>query len=239
MIPLHCQRVMTRSGSRHVSLATISVNTTMENDVGLRQTMAGACLMTGCWAGSALAADGPMNIDHKLNYENAGIWKRSNQTALAGVLIGGEIMGALWEGRDTRLGQTFYQAIDASAIGAVSSELLKHTFRRLRPTQTDDPNQWWEHGGRSFPSGEVTLAAAVVTPFILEYAHDHPAVYALELIPLYDAAARMKMHAHWQSDVLVGWALGSLTGYYAHSRATSLTVGLLPRGLTVGWRGKF
>jgi hypothetical protein len=205
----------------------------------LRRTIVGACMLAGCWFGSALAAGGPLSIDHKLHYENSGISKRSNQTALAGVLIGGEVLGALWEGSDTRLGKTFYQAIDASAIGAVSSELLKHTFRRLRPTQTDDPNQWFEHGGRSFPSGEVTLAAAVVTPFILEYGRDYPAIYALELIPLYDAVARMKVHAHWHTDVLAGWALGSLAGYYAHSRGRSLTVGLLPRGISVGWRTKF
>jgi len=51
----------------------------------------------------------------------------------------------------------------------------------------------------------VTLTASVVTPFVLEYAQDHPGVYALELIPLYDAVARMKVHGHWQTDVLAGW----------------------------------
>ncbi|WP_426101918.1 phosphatase PAP2 family protein [Massilia sp. TSP1-1-2] len=180
-----------------------------------------------------------MGIDSKLNYDNQGIWKRSNQKALAGVLIGGEIVGALWEGSDTRLGRTFYQAIDASIVGAVSSEVLKRTFRRERPSQTDDPNDWFKRGGRSFPSGEVTLAASVVTPFVLEYGHDHPAVYALELIPLYDAQARMKTHGHWQTDVLAGWALGTLAGYYAHSRSESFTVGFVPRGISVGWKSKF
>ncbi|MFL6659336.1 MAG: phosphatase PAP2 family protein [Massilia sp.] len=197
------------------------------------------CLAVSGWTGAALAGDGPLGIDHRLHEDNAGIWKRSNQLTLAGALIGGELLGALWEGSDTRLGRTFYQAIDASVIGGVSSEVLKHTFRRLRPTQTDDPNQWFEHGGRSFPSGEVTLASAVVAPFVFEYGHDHPAVYALELIPLYDAAARMKVRAHWQTDVLAGWALGTAAGYYAHKRSESFTVDILPRGLTVGWKGKF
>ncbi|MFC5549109.1 phosphatase PAP2 family protein [Massilia aerilata] len=197
-------------------------------------------MLTAIGSGNvALAGGGPLGSDRQLGYDNQGIWKRSNQTALQGVLIGGEVLGALWEGSDTRLGKTFYQAIDASALGAVSSEVLKHTFRRLRPNQTDDPDQWFKHGGRSFPSGEVTLAASVVTPFVLEYAQDHPAAYALELIPLYDAVARMKVHGHWQTDVLAGWAIGTATGYYAHRRAQSLTVGVLPRGLTVGWRTKF
>ena len=203
-----------------------------------RLAVATLCLTTIC-SGAALAGDGPLGIDSKLNYDNQGIWKRSNQKAVVGLLIGGELAGALWEGRETRLGRTFYQAIDASIIGAASSEVLKRGFRRLRPSQTDDPNDWFKHGGRSFPSGEVTLAASVVTPFVLEYGHEHPAVYALELIPLYDAQARMKTHGHWQTDVLAGWALGTLAGYYAHSRSESLIVGVLPRGITVGWRTKF
>lgn len=203
----------------------------------IKQTLA-AFVLTATSAG-AFAGHGPLGIDSKLNFDDQGIWKRSNQKALAGVLIGGELFGALWEGSDTRLGRTFYQAIDASLIGAASSEVLKRTFRRARPSQTDDPGDWFQRGGRSFPSGEVTLASAVVTPFVLEYGHDHPAVYALELIPLYDAEARMKTHGHWQTDVLAGWALGSLAGYYAHTRSNSLTVGILPRGITVGWKSKF
>jgi hypothetical protein len=67
--------------------------------------------------------------------------------------------------------------------------VLNNTFRRLRPSQTDDPNQWFKHGGHSFPSGEVTAISAIVTPFVLEHREDHPAVYALELLPLYDAEA--------------------------------------------------
>jgi undecaprenyl-diphosphatase len=205
----------------------------------IRTAVLAVFLATASCGGVALANDGPLGIDKKLNLDDQGIWKRSNQKALMGVLVGGEIAAALWEGRDTRLGRTLFQSIDATVIGAVSSEVLKHTFRRLRPYQTDDPNQWFKSGGRSFPSGEVTTAAAVITPFVLEYGHDHPAVYALELIPLYDAEARMKTHGHWQTDVLAGWALGTLAGYYAHGRGESFTVGVLPRGVTVGWRKKF
>jgi len=196
-------------------------------------------LAVASYGGIAQASGGPLGIDSKLNYDDNGIWKRSNQTALMGVLIGGELLGALWEGSDTRLGKTLYQAIDASIVGGVSSEVLKRTFRRARPNETDNPNDWFHHGGRSFPSGEVTLASAVVTPFVLEYGSDHPLAYALELVPLYDAEARMKTHGHWQTDVLAGWALGSVAGYYAHSRSDSLTVGILPRGITVGWKNKF
>ena len=64
----------------------------------------------------------------------------------------------------------------------------------------------------------MTAVTAIVTPFVLEYAHDYPAVYALELLPLYDAIARVKVHAHWQSDALAGFALGTGVAYFAHTR---------------------
>lgn len=192
-----------------------------------------------CLSGALFASSAMAGIDSKLNYDNQGIWKRNNQKALEVAMIGGELLGAFWEGNDSRLGHTFFQSIDASLIGGVSSEVMKRTFRRLRPSETDDPNDFFKSGGRSFPSGEVTSTAAIVTPFVLEYGHDHPAAYALELLPLYDAEARMKVHGHWQSDVLAGWALGTLAGYYAHTRQQSFTVGVLPHGLTVGWSKRF
>jgi undecaprenyl-diphosphatase len=179
-------------------------------------------------------------IDHVVDYDNSGIWKRSAQQALVYTLIGGEIAGALWEGGETRLGKSFWQAIDSSAIGAVSSEALKHIFTRSRPDQSPDPNLWFQGRGHySFPSGEVTAVSAIVTPFVLEYDHDAPVVYALELLPLYDAVARVKVQAHWQTDVLAGFALGTLTGYYAHSRDSAFVLGVLPKGFTIGLRKTF
>ena len=83
---------------------------------------------------------------------------------------------------------------------------------------------------------EITTA---VTPFVLEYGAEHPAVWALELLPIYDAVARVKVKAHWQSDVLVSFALGTAIGVYTHSRTSALSVGLLPRGVTIGWKKSF
>ncbi|OWW19882.1 hypothetical protein AYR66_10575 [Noviherbaspirillum denitrificans] len=189
--------------------------------------------------GTAWAGGGPFGIDSRLNYDNSGIWKRSNQKALVGVMIGGEIAGALWEGTDSRLGTTFWQSVDSSIMGGAGYAVLNLTTRRLRPSQTDDPNQWFQHNGRSFPSGEVTAVSSIVMPFVLEYREDHPAVWALELLPLYDAVARMKTRGHWQSDVVAEWAIGTATGYYAHSFRLPFTAAILPHGLTVGWHKEF
>ena len=94
--------------------------------------------------------------------------------------------------------------------------MLKPIFSRSRPNQSPDPDLWLKgHGHNSFPSGEVGLVTGAVTPSVLAQGPEHPAVYALELLPLYDAVARVKSHAHWQSDVLASYALGtaSANGY--------------------------
>jgi hypothetical protein len=180
-------------------------------------------------------------IDHRLDQDEAtGIWSRSNQKFLEVATPLVVIAGALWEGDDTRYGHASWQAVDSLAIGAVTAAGMKVIFTRARPSQTDDPNRWFQgHGHYSFPSGEVMEVTTAVTPFILEYGADHPAVWALELLPAYDAIARVKSQAHWQTDVLASFAIGTAIGYYTHSRPTGISVGVLPHGLTVGWKKSF
>jgi undecaprenyl-diphosphatase len=200
------------------------------------RTVSSAALAVLLAAPAARAGGGPFGIDHRLSYDNSGIWARSNQNALIAVLLVGEVGGAVWEGGEERFGRTLWQSIDATVIGGVSSEVLKRVFSRERPDQTSDPNRWFRGGGNeSFPSGEVTITSAVVTPLVLEYGREHPAVYALELLPAYDAIARMKVRAHWQSDVIAGFALGSAAGYFAHARGgTPLVLSVMPHAIYVG-----
>lgn len=185
-------------------------------------------------SGPVFASGGPIGIDHRLHYDNSGIWKRSNQKALlygSIVTIGA---GAIAFGDDDKLGDTLWRSVDAMVISGVGTQALKYTFRRERPSQTDDPNRFFKHG-QSFPSGEVAALSAAVTPFIANYGDEHPAVYALALLPAYDAVARMKVHAHWQSDVLVGALIGTGVGLWATRRDSPLVVGWLPGGFSVGY----
>jgi len=196
------------------------------------------CLWLTCTGASA--GGGPLGIDHQLSYDDSGIWARKYQVGLLGLMIVGEIGGGIWEGGETRLGKTLWQSIDSSALAGISAQGLKYAFTRARPSQTDDPNQWFQGGSHySFPSGEVAAVSAIVTPFVLEFRHDYPAVYTLELLPIYDAVARMKVQAHWQTDVLAGFALGGLTGYYAHNRDSPFILGVLPHGFTIGVHKQF
>ncbi len=189
---------------------------------------------------AALAAGGPLGIDHKWSYDNSGIFKRQTQKNVLSLMVAAEVAGGIWEGDQSRLGKTCWQAIDATILGSAGAAVGKAVFTRARPTQTDNPNLFFQGNGHySFPSGEVSTTSAIVTPFILEYRKDNPWIWALAALPVYDGVARMKVQAHWQTDVLAGAALGIASGYYAHSREKSFTLQVLPGGFAAGWKQQF
>ena len=193
-----------------------------------------------CGATSAAAGGGPLGIDHRIGYDDSGIWARNNQKALAAGVIAFELGGALWLGAGDRFGRTLWQTIDASVASGVTAQVAKYAFGRERPSQTDNPNEWFKGTCcQSFPSGEVTLQASFVTPIIVNYHAQYPWVWALEALPIYDGIARMKTWGHWQTDVLAGWALGTAFGYYATTRDEPFFVSILPRQITVGIHTKF
>ncbi|WP_426688069.1 phosphatase PAP2 family protein [Rhodanobacter ginsengiterrae] len=187
-------------------------------------------------SGRALASGGPLGIDHRIHYDNSGIWKRTNQNVLIYGTITTVVGGALVFGDQDKLGDTFWRSVDALAVTSISTEGLKLAFQRERPSQTSDPSHFFAGThAQSFPSGEVAAISAAVTPFMVNYGQDHPAVYALALLPVYDAIARVKTRGHWQSDVLVGAALGTGVGIWASHRSSPLIIGWLPGGFQVGF----
>ncbi|WP_206998662.1 phosphatase PAP2 family protein [Trinickia mobilis] len=198
----------------------------------------GAAIAVASCVSVAHAGGGPFGIDHEIGKDESGIWNRNVQLALEYSVVATALGGALWLGNDNELGHTFWQTLDSSAISAVAAEGLKYAFGRARPSSGKGPNQWFS-GGDSFPSGEVTLQASFVTPFIVNYAGRDPWIWALELLPAYDSVARMKSQAHWQTDVLGGWALGTAVGYVSTRWQTPLFVQILPHGFTVGISKRF
>jgi len=198
-------------------------------------------LMSSLAPSCALAGGGPFGIDHLVTYDDSGIWKRSYQRDLALGAALTVVGGALFADNDSRIGHTFDQSLDSMLLTAATTTVMKYAFTRPRPSEDPDPNHFFQgHGHQSFPSGEVAEISAVVTPFIAEYHTDHPAVWALTLLPAYDAVARVKVHGHWQSDVLVGAGVGVAWGIWAHHRKTPLIMGLLPgRGFMVGYSRQF
>jgi undecaprenyl-diphosphatase len=191
-------------------------------------------VFSSAWAG------GPLLIDHPVNEDTSGIWNPNVYRGLMMAMTVGQIGVALWDGGESRLGNTAWRGIDSEIIGAVSSEALKRVFTRARPINGYDPNDFFAGGSnRGFPSGEAAQAASIVTPYMLEYGKDYPAVYALSIIPLYVGIGRMKAQAHWQSDVVAGWAVGGLAGWYAYERDQPLVLQLMPHGIYVGLKKSF
>ena len=200
-----------------------------------------ACALTLTLASfCARAGGGPIGIDHEWALDQSGIWARSNQTALEFGVVAVEAAGSLWFGNDNKIGHTFWQSADASIFSGLGAMALKYSVSRARPYQGNDPNKWFQGSCcQSFPSGEVTLQASFVTPFIVNYSKEHPWVWSLEALPVYDAIARMKSQAHWQTDVIAGWAIGTAFGYWSTTRHTPIMVEILPGGLSVGYYKKF
>jgi membrane-associated phospholipid phosphatase len=198
--------------------------------------MATACCASLLITTAAQAGSGLLGLDHYVPKDETGIWARKNQGLLFTTLLVGTGAAAVWAGGETRFGRTAWKSIDAVVVSGAAAQAMKLAFSRSRPSQSSDPNLWFQGSGHeSFPSGEVTVISAVVTPVMLEYGPDHASVYALELLPVYDAIARVKVHGHWQSDVIAGLALGTAGGYFMHQRTqTPFVLNLMPHGIYVG-----
>ncbi|WP_050997968.1 phosphatase PAP2 family protein [Dyella japonica] len=187
--------------------------------------------LSPAWAGSGI-----LGMDHVVPYDNSGIWKRSNQEILLYGTVLSVAGGAIWLGDNDEFGDTLWRSVDSMAVTAAGTQVLKWTFQRERPSQTSDPNKWFQGiHNQSFPSGEVAAVSAAVTPIIARYGSDHPTVYLLALLPAYDAVARVKTHGHWQSDVVFGAAIGVGVGLWASHRDSPWIVSLLPGGFQVGY----
>ncbi len=180
-------------------------------------------------------------LDHRYPPNDApGMWQRSYQLDLEHGVMAIEGAGALWLGGRSRLGRTFWQALDSSLFTAITTTALKYAFSRARPFQSSNPHDFFQGNCcQSFPSGEVAFQASFVTPFIAEYAPQNPWVWGLEVLPLYDALGRMRARGHWQTDVIAGWAIGTAWGIYAHEEKQPFVLGLLPGGFMVGLHETF
>ena len=188
------------------------------------------------WADSG----GFLGIDHKLPLDNSGIWSRDNQKAVELGSAGLLVLGALYEGSESKLGKTYWQSIDAMVSADLTAGLAKSVFKRQRPIDGNNPNAFYNNpNDKSFPSGEVTHITAIVTPFILNFKDENSMVWGLAALPAYVGMARLKSQAHWQTDVLAGLALGSGMGYLASNRSNPWSLALLPSGVSVGFKKNF
>jgi len=115
-------------------------------------------------------------VDHRISYDASGVWNPNVYRDVVGAPTVAEFGGAVWEGSETRFGKTMWQGIDSQIISGVAATAGKFIFTRVRPSTTDSPCLWFQGGSNySFPSGEASVAAALVTPYVLEYGSEYPA----------------------------------------------------------------
>ena len=182
------------------------------------------------------------HVDHLVSYDASGVW---NPNVYRGIVGGADDR----RGRRCAVGRLRIAVRQDDVAGdrfgdhrrPVGAQAGKYIFTRVRPDHAEQslPVVPGRASNHSFPSGEASVAAALVTPYVLEYGSDNPATYALLLLPLYVGAARVKNQAHWQTDVLAGWAVGGLSGWYAHSRDVPIMIEILPHGFAIGFKTQF
>lgn len=158
-------------------------------------------------------------LDKKVKKDESGFWgAHYNIPKISTVTVLGL---ALYEGTESRLGQTAWKSLDAGIMSQLLAEGAKRGFGRTRPREAYSSDEWQE-GGKSFFSGHVSGMTALVTPFILEYQDDYPLMNLLWALPLHQMGGRVKAQAHWQSDVIVGALVGFASGYWAQHRESPL-----------------
>jgi len=191
------------------------------------------------WATAAECAC-PNLVDCPEKENDGGVWVVGHSPEFPAALIGLTAGGALWEGDRTRMGATLWRSVDSAALSGIVTTGLKLAFQRKRPRQSDDPNVWFA-GTRyqSFPSGDVSVIAALVTPAIIEYGTTDWPVYALVVLPVFDMFARIRHKAHWTTDVLAGAVIGAGAGWCAHGLPHPLIVTILPDSLRAGLMVRF
>ena len=155
-------------------------------------------------------------LDTKVTKDDTGFWGAHYNVPKYSVYT--IIAVTMYEGTESRLGMTSWKALESGVLSQILAEGTKKVTGRERPRNTESASDWGNADGDSFFSGHVSGMTALVTPYILEYQEDYPAVHALWLLPAYQMVGRVKAQAHWQSDVIVGALVGFATGYFINSR---------------------
>lgn len=158
----------------------------------------------------------------------------------------------------TKTGREVVRAVLVSGgLTVVTKGLVGRSRPFASPGDADEynPGRGFLNSARaSFPSGHTSAAFAAATVMVREVNATHPHARWIVDPLLFGSAAfvgfsRVYSNQHWPSDVLVGAALGSITGYevvaHAHGDRSRITAGFLshllvapgPRehGMDVGW----
>jgi membrane-associated phospholipid phosphatase len=135
------------------------------------------------------------------------------------VLLGGLYLGGR-VARDYRLAGTSLTAGKAFIVSSACALVVKQLTHRHRPYQDEIPDHAnWDGpfsniSFNSFPSGHSATAFSVATVFALEYSRTIWVPVLAYTLATGTAVSRLYDNKHWASDVVVGSALGFVTGRF-------------------------
>ena len=153
----------------------------------------------------------------------------------APVLIGGLYLGGRLA-KDNRLAGTSLTAAKAFIVSAVGAGIIKQITHRHRPYQDDIPDYANWDGPfssieyTSLPSGHATAAFSMATVYAMEYSSTIWVPVLAYTLAAGTAVSRLYDNDHWASDVVIGSALGFVTGRFMwkQSRKGNNRVVILP-----------
>ena len=160
---------------------------------------------------------------------------------------------------DGFIASTGREVVRAVLVSGGLTAVLKGAVGRTRPFASPgdadeyNPGHGFLNSVRgSFPSGHTSAAFAAATVLIreMDVAHPHARPIAVPLLlgsASFVGLSRVYDRQHWPSDVVVGAAIGSITGYevvaHAHGDRSRIDLGLLSHlvmspqksGMQLGW----
>ena len=153
----------------------------------------------------------------------------------APVIIGGLYIGGRLA-KDNRLAGTSLIAAKSFVVASVSAGIVKQLTHRHRPFQDDLANHANWDGPlsdihySSFPSGHSIAAYSMATVYALEYRCTIWVPVLAYTLATGTAVSRLYDNKHWASDVVIGSALGFVTGRFMwkQSRKGNNRLVLLP-----------
>lgn len=155
------------------------------------------------------------------------------------VIIGGLYLGGRFA-KDKRLAGTSLTAAKALIVSSVSANIVKQLTHRHRPYQDEIPNHanwdgpFSDFGYTSFPSGHSTAAFSMATVYAMEYSSTIWVPVLAYTLATGTSVSRLYDNKHWASDVVIGSALGFVTGRFIwkQSRKDSNKLVILPSANT-------
>ncbi len=134
------------------------------------------------------------------------------------------VVGSLYAGgllaKDKRLAGTSLTAVKSFAVSSICVQVAKQLAHRHRPYQDEFPDHtvwdgpFGDFGYTSFPSGHSTAAFSVATVYAMEYSSTIWVPLLAYTLATGAAVSRLYDNKHWSSDIVIGSALGFVTGRF-------------------------